>query len=138
MRWGAATEPFNRWEFRGSTTPSNIRRESHQERPLGQGKSPAQEAVKKIQVEMVEQALDKMGHQPGEPVDGHEHHGKGDPPGMLGVGDPGLQQPRQAEVGVGRHHHAPHHPHQDRQLLKQAPVIASQGDQAQKNNDPQV
>jgi hypothetical protein len=80
--------------------------------------------------------MDKMGRQPGQPIDGHEHHGKGDPPGMLGVGNPGFQPRRQVEVRVGRDHETPHHADQDRHLLKQAPVIASQGYQAQKNNNP--
>jgi len=78
----------------GQHCPQQHQSESYQQRPFGQGKNPAQEAVNKIQVEVVEQALDIMGCQPDEPVDGHEQHGKGDPPGILGVGDPGLQQRR--------------------------------------------
>ena len=87
---------------------------------------------------MIEEALEVMGHQAGEPVNPHQDGGKGNDAGVLGVGDPAREERGQLQVGMGGDHHSPDHPHQDCQLLKQAPKITPDGNQTEQDQNPQV
>jgi len=112
--------------------------EADEEGPFDQGEARPQQALEKVEVQVVEEALEVMGQQAGEPVNRYQDDGKGEDAGPLGVSDPPGEEPRQIQVGMGGGHNPSDHPHQDRQFLKKAPKISPDGDQAKQDQDSQV
>jgi len=87
---------------------------------------------------MIEEALQKVGHQTDAPIDRHQHQGEGRPAGIIGIGDPRAEFGGQHQVDMGRSQHSPHYPGQYCQFLKQPPVVAPQGDENKEDQNPQV
>src|SRR5208337_3326009 len=89
-------------------------------------------------MEVVQEALEGIGHHVGEPIDHQQDEDKGDDAGILGFGDPAREDLPQPQVGIGGGHHSRGQPHQPRQFLEQAPIISPDDNQPQKDQDPQV
>lgn len=123
---------------RGDEAPHQQEGQSQNKGALEQGEKGSQQAVKDIQVEMVEQILQHVSQETHEPVEDHQDHRE---PQHLGPEETfyqGQEKSGGVQVEAGRHHQPPHQAHQHRQFLEKAPKITSQRHQDQENEDAQI